>query len=136
MLLVVWFLCLSICAKVRKPVPVLFPPWIFPICIEKIAARSWHCLPQRSLRGQMPYMQNHGQLSPCADERICVRRLVMKYALKKAHLGDKTSLILLKALGGKKPSTFEFQNLLPALPVPPLHKTLERCDHFHVFQRR
>lgn len=52
-------------------------------------------------------------------------RILLRRALKTAHLGkNKAALLVLRFLGGKKPPLFEFQDLLPELPVPSVKSSL------------
>ena len=52
------------------------------------------------------------------------RAIALKLALRVAYKKNKSALMVLKLLGGKSPSLFEFQKYLPNLPVPRLKDTL------------
>mmetsp|Transcript_9541 Transcript_9541/g.18521 ORF Transcript_9541/g.18521 Transcript_9541/m.18521 type:complete len:693 (-) Transcript_9541:27-2105(-) len=56
-----------------------------------------------------------------------LRRILVKFALKKAYKGkDKLSLLILKFLGGNESRLLEMQDLLPQLPVPPVERSLKK----------
>jgi hypothetical protein len=55
-----------------------------------------------------------------------LRHVALKLALRIAYKGNKGALLVLKMIGGKKPSLFAFQDMLPNLPVPQLKDTLRK----------